>query len=70
MNEMLVRVREAIQHAERFGRDRARAAVEALLEPTETMIAAGEKCDEGHCLGEGCASCEDHWRAMVAEILR
>lgn len=34
------RVREAILHAERFGKDRARAAIEAMREPTEEMLRA------------------------------
>jgi len=40
MTEMVERVRAAIFHAERFGRDRAEAAVEAMREPTEAMVSA------------------------------
>ena len=40
---MKERVRTAIRHAERFGRDRATAAIEAMREPTEMMREYGEQ---------------------------
>lgn len=38
---MIERVRAAILHAERFGRDPAEAAVKAMREPTMEMLLAG-----------------------------
>ena len=69
MNEMIERVEVAIMHALTGGTmlDAARAAVEAMREPTDQMLDAG---------GEAFAHYTDKrestrlWRAMIDEALK
>jgi hypothetical protein len=51
-------------------RTAALSAIEALREPTEAMIAAGEGCDDYTSSFVQAADCETHWRAMIAAAMR
>lgn len=77
MNEMVERVAKAIDDAEGhatvkgFGAadkaiHMARAAIAAMREPTEDMIAEGEACDD---CDSGNASAVVHWLSMIDAAL-
>lgn len=58
--------------AEQF-RKAARAAIEAMREPTQIMINAGESCDDEGSPNDGdfgrVANAEEHWQAMIDAAL-
>lgn len=45
----------------------ARAALTALLDPSQVVINAGDSCDPGY--GDGNARAESHWQAMIEAAL-
>lgn len=50
-------------------REAARAVIEAMREPTEAMIRAGQACDDSTTGFVQGADGETHWRAMIAAAL-
>lgn len=73
MSEMVERVRAAIRHAERFGRDPAEAAVRAMREPTEAMQDSGRDAIT-HAEAAGMRPAHkikagEAWRAMIDAAL-
>lgn len=82
MSEMIERIKLALRANARTGDDGgiyidlwmdgddiAKSVIAAMREPTEAMLAAGEKCDEGRYFTEGCAEPDKHWRAMIDAAL-
>lgn len=80
MSEMVERVARAISPKTwddpvcgGLAKEAARAAIEAMREPTEAMMKAGEACDEMWdeftATPKHAASCEVHWQAMITAAL-
>jgi hypothetical protein len=66
INEMVARVGKAIREADALGRSPALAAIAAMREPTEGMIAKADGVIEQHhdCLAR------DVWQSMIDEAMK
>lgn len=51
-------------------RKTARSVIAAMREPTDAMVKAAEATETDYAIGEGHASCKEHWRAMIDGALK